>query len=122
MKVSVVLVILIFLNTSMMVLAQETELLRGVAIQNARKNAEEDHRGAAWYMIGCVLPVIGVAISNASTPTIPPSRLLGKSPEYINIYTDIYMRRRKQLQFGSALSGCLSTGLFVGCLLVSLRR
>ena len=48
-------------------------------------------------------------------PNLPPNRFIGKSPEYIEFYTDAYRKQAKSLRTGSAMKGCI-----VGCIGVSL--
>ena len=62
----------------------------------------------------CLLHGGGLAATFMSESTPPPSRLVGKSAEYVNFYTDAYRtesRRSKALWgvIGSA-SGCLVVG------------
>ena len=44
------------------------------------------------------------AISYRSYP--PPERLIGKSPEYIDVYTNVYKTRTRQLRRKYAVRGC----------------
>ncbi|MDE0315091.1 MAG: hypothetical protein OXM61_09325 [Candidatus Poribacteria bacterium] len=43
-------------------------------------------------------------------PTPPPERLLGKSPEYIAVYTDVYKKRSRQLR-----GQYIDRGYLIGC-------
>ena len=38
--------------------------------------------------------------------TPPPERLLGKSPQYIDVYTDVYKTRTQQLRGQYVAGGC----------------
>lgn len=51
-------------------------------------------------MVGCLVP-LAVAYNYKLTP--PPERLLGKSPEYIDVYTDTYKKRTRQLRLYGGL-------------------
>lgn len=57
--------------------------------------------------VGCLVPLITV-YNHKLTP--PPERLLGKSPEYIDVYTDTYKTRTRQLRGQYAAGGCAITG------------
>ena len=53
--------------------------------------------------IGCLIPPISIYNYR---PTPPPERLLGKSPEYIDVYTDAYKKRARQFQLTYSATGC----------------
>ena len=59
--------------------------------------------------VGCLLPFISIYSYNSGPP---PERLIGKSPEYLKVYTDTYKSKARQLRIVSAGAG----GAF-GCLL-----
>jgi len=40
-------------------------------------------------------------------PSPPATRLLGKSDEYVAVYTDCYREEGKKIQTKNALTGCL---------------
>ena len=63
---------------------------------------------------GCLLGVTGMLIAYVVTPTVPPERLLGKSPEYVAHYTSTYQRIVKSNQTRNATTGCvIGTGAAV---------
>ena len=51
------------------------------------------------YVGGCVGMTFGTLVPiRAVNITPPPERLLGKSPQYIDVYTDVYKTRTRQLR------------------------
>ena len=63
--------------------------------------------------VGCLVPPISI-YSYKSGP--PPERLIGKSPEYVKVYTETYKSKVRQLRFKQAGSGCT---LVIGSYLVT---
>ena len=64
------------------------------AIQDARSDAKTD-TSAGWYIAGGVCGCFGFAYAAITTPSVPATRFMGKSPEYILIYSDEYKRTAK---------------------------
>ena len=60
--------------------------------------------------VGCLLPFIPISAYKSGPP---PERLIGKSPEYVKLYTDTYKSKVRQLRIVSA-----GAGGALGCLLV----
>ena len=60
-------------------------------------------------LIGAVLlPIAGLG-SIYSSPSSPPvERLIGKSPEYVSVYTDAYISKARSIQTTSAALGCVT--------------
>ena len=96
--------------------------LQGFAQQNsvalaaktdAEYDAEDDVNTALWLVAGGILGTAGscllgsVAMGGAYIyqPVPPAERLLGKSAEYVNFYTDAYRARIRRLQSVAALKG-----------------
>jgi hypothetical protein len=73
-------------------------------------------------MIGCTFNVVGLVAANITAPPAKASRLIGKSSEYIETYTEAYIRKAKSIQSKYAQGGCLvsSIPIGVGCLLILL--
>ncbi|HVZ85625.1 MAG TPA: hypothetical protein VHG72_01555 [Polyangia bacterium] len=82
------------------------------ALAQATADAQADTSGAAWFFAGCLLGVIGLIIALVVEPSPPPARLMGKSPEYIAIYTTTYKSEGKSAQLRSTLYG-LGTAVVV---------
>ena len=82
---------------------------------DAEYDAEEDVNTAVWLSAGGVLGIAGtcllgaVAVGGAYVyqPVPPADRLLGKSVEYVNFYTDAYKARMRRLQLVAATKGAL---------------
>ena len=66
----------------------------------------------AWYFGGCFLGIFGIAGSVLITPDVPPINLLGKTPEYVIVYTHEYKSKSKSVNLKSSLAG-FGTTLFV---------
>ena len=93
-------------------------LLTGATILILRiiAEAENDSPTLGFLISGssCLLHGGGLAAAFMSESPPPPSRLLGKSPEYVNFYTDAYRTesRRTKALWGviGSVSGCLVGG------------
>ena len=70
------------------------------------------------YGVGALFPTLH-AISHAPVP--PPERLLGKSPDYINAYTQAYRSQVKLRRVTLSAVGCL-TGTGIGMVVLVLFR
>lgn len=90
----------------------------------AEYDAEDDVNTTVWLAAGGVLGVVGnlplgaIAIGGAYVyqPVPPAERLLGKSAEYVTVYTDTYKARSRNLRLSAAAKGALG-GAAVFCLL-----
>ena len=63
---------------------------------------------------GYVLPPVGIIGSYFYQPEPPPSRFIGKSPEYVTVYTLTYKSKRGNTQARWTAAGCLSGCVVVG--------
>ena len=120
--VSILLVVLM-LNTPMLVSAQESVSEVQQARADAESDAEQNVSSLKWGFGGFACGVFGVAYAYlAATPTIPSGALLGKTPTYIETYTQVYSQHAKQRRLKAAAIGCGVLGalniaiLFVGVL------
>lgn len=75
------------------------------ATTEAINDARADTNGTLWFFAGCLLGVIGIIIAYVAEPTPPPARLMGKSPEYLAIYTTTYKSEARSIQGRSAIWG-----------------
>ncbi len=90
----------------------------------AEYDAEDDVNTAIWLAAGGILGVVGnlplgaVAIGGAYIyqPMPPAERLLGKSAEYVAVYTDAYKAKARSLRLIAAGKGALG-GSAVFCML-----
>lgn len=79
------------------------------ATAEAMNDAHADTNGALWFFAGCLLTWIGVVIAYVAEPSPPPARLLGKSPEYLAVYTTAYKSEAKSAQGHAAIWGAVTT-------------
>ena len=75
------------------------------------------------YMLGggsgCALIYLPFAYARSNTPSPPPERLLGKSPEYVQAYTSAYVKsakRRRSLSVAGGYAVFFLMGLVSGVL------
>ncbi len=61
-----------------------------------------------WFIAGCLGGIIGVLIAAAIEPKPSATALLGKSPEYVAVYSDTYTEVAKKRQTKAAMNGCLA--------------
>ena len=123
----VVLMLGLSLNVPMRCLAQQNTVVLN-AKSDAEFDAEDNVNTTLWLAAGGILGVAGnlplgvVAIGGAYVyqPVPPVERLLGKSAEYVSIYTDAYKARARRLQLGAAAKGALG-GSAAFCLLGMLK-
>lgn len=97
------------------------------AIVDAERDAAVDANSVLWMggtfvgtsLVGCLfcgLP--SILIASIYQPTPPAARLMGKSPEYIMLYTQTYKEKTKSRQLRDATIGCVG-GSVVAALLWS---
>lgn len=94
----------------------------------AEYDAEDDVNTTLWLATGGVLGVVGnlplgaIAIGGAYVYQPVPSaeRLLGKSAEYVTVYTDAYKAKSRDLRLIAAAKGALG-GAAVFCMLGMLK-
>ena len=83
------------------------------AMLDAHKDVQsEDMR--MWIASGCCLGVWGIAFAYFATPIPPAHRLIGKSPEYVQVYTLTYQRKMQQERVKASAGGCVFSTLTVG--------
>ena len=75
------------------------------AIADAERDAEARVNKGLWFGVGCLTTVIGTVLAYSLPPTPPAQQLVGKSPEYVNFYTEAYKAKAKSVQGRSALIG-----------------
>lgn len=85
----------------------------------ARADAQRNVNGTTWLLIGAFLGILGYVIAMLVPPKAPASALIGKSPDYVTVYTEVYEETGKSIQMKKAMTGCLiGTGIQVALILV----
>lgn len=80
-------------------------------------DAENDTNKSNWFMAGCFLSILGVAIASVSKAPVPAERLIGKSSVYVAAYTSSYQAKQTEIQTNWALGGCAVIPLAIlGCI------
>ena len=108
----VVLMCVLSLNMTLQCLAQQNSVALD-AKTDAEFDAEDDVNTILWLVAGGILGTAGscllgsVAMGGAYVyqPVPPAERLLGKSVEYVNFYTEAYKARIRRLQLVAATKG-----------------
>lgn len=97
-------VVLVF-NLPYLTLAQQNPI-EAEAKAKAVADAESDVNKTSWFMTGCFMNIIGVLIARTNIAPVPAERFVGKSPEYIAIYTLNYQTERSRILTISSIQGC----------------
>ena len=120
-------------STSFVTIAQQN-LVQAEATTAAESDANKDVSKLSCFGAGCVLsalfflpspygyllPPTGIIGSYSYRPSPPPSRLIGKSPEYIAAYTSAYELKRGEIQAQWTSVGCLSGCVILGTIAVGI--
>jgi hypothetical protein len=101
-----------FIANPVVLNAAESEELAN-ACKQGEFDAQRDVNGNLWLGVGFLFGILGVAAAYLIEPTPPASRLLGKSPEYIQAYTDCYKSAAKSVQTNKAITGCIVGELII---------
>ncbi len=123
----VVLMLGLIFNFPLQAIAQQSTTFAD-ARTAAEYDAEDDVNTAVWLAAGGILGIAGnlplgaIAIGGAYVyqPAPPADRLLGKSAEYVTIYTDTYQAKARSLRLSAAAKGALG-GAAVFCILGVLK-
>ena len=84
---------------------QNSELSEAVIA--AEQDAKAEVNQVNWWFLGCCLYGVSRTYYEVSQPS--PERLVGKSPEYVEVYTQVYKAKVKNLRLSAAVPGCLTT-------------
>lgn len=102
------LIVLSMLAVPTILLAQEA----GDACVRAQLDAERDLNGALWFALGCLFPIVGLVVAYVAKPSPSATALLGKSSDYVAVYTDCYKDKGRNIQVRKALIGLLCVPTF----------
>ena len=100
----------------------ESSFVRDKVIETAKADADKDVNKFVWVGAGClasgIVPLLGrygyaglplgLLGCHLYQPGPPPSRLVGKSPEYVATYVAAYKSGRGRSQVQLAGMGCLT--------------
>lgn len=75
--------------------------------QTAKNDAKENHGSGGYQAAGFFCGIFGFILATASDPKTPAARLVGKSPEYVSIYSNCYESVAKKQNVKSACGGWL---------------
>ncbi len=125
--VLVVVMVGLSLSFSLQAIAQQSSTFVD-ARSVAEFDAEDDVNTSVWLAAGGLLGIVGnlplgaIAIGGAYVyqPVPPAERLLGKSAEYVTVYTEAYKTRSRNLRLSAALKGALG-GSAAFCMLGMLK-
>lgn len=101
--------VLVFSAPVITLAQQNSELADAVAA--AEQDAKADVNQGMWGAVGLLCGCFTVPIAYFFQPPPPAARFVGKSPEYIRIYTQTYKAKVRNRQAGPAILGCLAGSL-----------
>ena len=115
--------VMIILNTAFVALV-ESNSVGAQAAADAVADANQDVNKPLWFGTGCLLPglifvplpnwysylltPVGLTGTYFYQPSPPLSRLVGKSMEYVAVYTQTYKSKRGNIQARWASAGCVT--------------
>jgi hypothetical protein len=78
---------------------------------DAHADAVSNLSGVLWFFAGFFLSWIGIILGYLLTPSPDGARLVGKSPAYVQAYTDAYGSAGRAFQGIHAVYGCVTSGV-----------
>ena len=81
-------------SMSFITLAQQNSV-QTEAVVDAQRDAQKYADSGHWFLMGCI-PFQGSRDQVDESISLPPRRLLGKSPEYIRLYAAAYSQKVKE--------------------------
>lgn len=114
-KLFSLLTVLLIFSTPLLVIAQQNSIVLEAQLA-AERDAKADVNQLNWRLFGlgmafigggCILGPVAIASAYVHLPTPPAGRFIGKSPEYILAYTEVYESKARRLQVESAVVGCI---------------
>ena len=79
------------------------------AIFDANRDVGQQVSAMNWFLAGAGCGVITFAYAAVDTPQVPVTHLIGKSPDYIAVYTTEYQAKAKNKRIKNS---CLGWGAF----------
>ena len=71
-------------------------------------DAQNDVNGALWYGAGCLFGILGLGASYVIEPNPNAFKFVGKTSDYVSVYTGCYRIEAKKIQQTKARNGCLT--------------
>ena len=113
-KFYITLTVLLILSTAAQgVESIPKEQIHSQAVADAQRDAQLVVNKTTWQLTGCVGNIFGVGAALIYEPPLPANRLIGKSPEYVEYYTNEFRRETKGNQVYHAATGCISSSIGV---------
>ena len=101
---------------SLPLVARTQDSVHEKAIFDGTQAAESVFNERLWYLTGCFFSFGGYLFAQTYYAPVPTVALLGRSPEYVAIYTDVYRAKSKELRSEAALEGCIHGAVAQTCL------
>ena len=76
------------------------------ATADARRDAERNVSLLAWGAAGYVCNVFAPIYAYVALPEVPVGALLGKSPAYVDAYTQVYQQNVRRRRLQASVIGC----------------
>lgn len=74
-------------------------------IRQAESDADADESGTIYGVGGFLCGIFGWLLATLSSPDVPAARLVGKSSNYVVMYSDAYKRKAKSNRTNAACIG-----------------
>jgi hypothetical protein len=78
---------------------------------DGRADVPNNVSGTLWFVAGFFLSWIGILLGYLLTPSPDGARLVGKSPAYVQAYTEAYGNEGRSFQGIHAVYGCVTSGI-----------
>ncbi len=121
-KPFVLFILVIMLIIPFQLIGQEANSIIEEAWADAEADAKKDVKKDNWLVFGFFVPIFGVGVAYLFTPPQKDERLIGKSSEYVQAYTDAYKSEKRRIQTSYASLGCMLTGLTAGCTFIFIKE
>lgn len=89
------------------------------AMRQGQIDAAADVNGCLWLGGGFLCNMLAVGVAFLIEPNPPAARLLGKSPEYVAVYTNAYRQKAKTIQVANSVIGCLASAALFAIFILS---